>query len=683
MCLLTVLLGVVACTPGRAQDFPRIANLWGASPASRDYDQWARYDLLVLAGGSLEDWRRFREGIRARNPGTRLLDTAPLMNLGAPRHTSWMRDEWYLRRPDGELANWWAGQAYVPNLFVDPCLDALVAQTVTTAEVRLREGLIDGLFYDSVVGAVTWLGDVDTDRDGHADVPGAVNARWQERQNLFFRRLRERWPTVLILANDVDQGHAAGVNGRLFEGAPLLERVASGAMGVGDAVRALNTWMTASVWPPITVAIMTHPLGGQGWRVGQGDKVTTPGELDRARRDFRRMRLGLATTLMSDAYFAYDLGTVWYGLPWWYAEYDAPLGQPLGPAEEVFDVPPVTVLDWRAGQAPEALAVDAASHITPEGVLGEVADPAASWCRLFGTDHARLSLEPGKSYRIQAECEVVRQPTGTFQFNVRTGRGGWENHDKAVALNAAPAGTSWTLDVTIVPDDFDDYQAEWHLLGAGALRLRRLTVTRVGQSYWRRRFSGGLVLANGTQRGFAVALPQPLRRLTDADAPRHVLEVDDAGPGFACQGAWERRSGEGFYYGAGYRVAAKAGDTAQWTFTAPAEDVYTLHVVLPKDGRSGRPGRGDVSDAAMYTVTQPAGGPSVVLDQRQGDGGWARLFVVPLRVGDPCTVVLRSGGAGPTAADALRAEGGARFNDGAVLERAGLAPLDGVILLNR
>jgi hypothetical protein len=640
--------------------------------------------LLVVAGGAPQDWQRFSREMRARNPHVRLLDTAPLMNLGAPRHTPWMREEWYLRRPGGELVNWWAGQAYVPNLFLDDCLTALVRQTTTVAaDERLREGLMDGLFYDSVVGAVTWLGDVDTDRDGRADAAAAVNARWQERQNLFFSRLRERWPKVLILANDVDAGHAAQVNGRLFEGAPLLERMASGALGIGEAIRTLNTWQGSSVSPPVTFAIMTHPMGGQGWRVGQGDKVTTPGELDRARRDFRRMRLGLATALMTDAYYAYDLGTVWYGLPWWYAEYDAPLGQPLGPAEEVFEVPPVTLLEWRAGQPTEALRLDAASRATPEGVLGEVTDPAAPWCRLFGTHHAKLRFEPGRSYRIEADCAVVRQPTGTFQFNLRTGRGGWEHHDKAVTPNAAATGSAWHLDVTIVPDDFDDYQAEWHLLGAGALCLRRLTVTLVGQSYWRRSFAGGLVLVNGTRQSFTVPLPQPLRRLADAEAPRHVVEVDDTEPGFSCQGAWERRSGEGYYCGAGYRTAAKAGDTAQWVFAAPSDDEFTLFAAVPRDARPGRLAKLDATDAAMYAVAQSAGGPAATVDQRLGDGGWARLFDLHLAAGETCTVVLRSGGAGPTAADAVRAESAARLNDGAVVDRIEVPPLDGVLLLNR
>jgi hypothetical protein len=665
------------------QDYPRIANLWGGSPLSTDYEQWARYDLLVMAGGPTDAWRRFSQEVRARNPNVLLLDTAPLMNLGPPEQTPWMRDEWYLRRPDGEKIHWWAGQVYVPNLFIDECLAALLQQTEERCGELLREGTVDGVFYDSVVGAATWLGEVDTNRDGIADAPTEVNARWQERQNLFFDRLRERWPKMRILANDVDRGHAGHVNGRLFEGGPLLDRVANGGIGPEEVTAMLDTWMKDAVAPGLTFALMTHPIGWQGWRVGQGDKVTTRGELDRARRDFWRMRLGLATTLMTDAYYAYDLGTVWYGLPWWYAEYEAPLGKALGPAEEVFEVPPVTVWEWSAGQPTEGLVVDAAGRVTPEGIEGEVTDPHASWHRLFATDPAQVPLEPGKSYRIEADCEVLRQPTGTFQFNVRTGRGGWEHHDKGVAQNVGPTGSEWPIRTTIVPDDFDDYAVEWHLLGAGALRLKRLKITRVGESYWRREFAGGMALLNGTPQGFSVRLPRPLRRLRDEAAPRHVIEVDDADPGFSCEGAWQDRNGEGYYYGRGYRAAAKPGEMARWSFTALSEDTYTLFACVPSQAGPTRARRAEMTDSAMYSVVRPADGPAVTVDQRGGDGGWVWLLEVRLRAGEECQVTLCSGGAGLAAADAIRAESAARFNDGAVIEEVFLEPLDGVVLLNK
>ena len=66
--LLALALLVV---PAQCAEFPRIANLWGCSPSSTEYDEWARYDLLVLAGGSPASYRAFVPGSWGRR--TRVL----------------------------------------------------------------------------------------------------------------------------------------------------------------------------------------------------------------------------------------------------------------------------------------------------------------------------------------------------------------------------------------------------------------------------------------------------------------------------------------------------------------------------------------------------------------------------------------------------------------------------------
>lgn len=678
--MLALALVAAACALAAGETgpgYPRIANLWGYYPNAKpaDYDRLARYDMLVMAGGSPTAFRTFRAAMKKRNPHQLLLGTAPLMNLGAPDATPWMKKAWYLHRADGSLVSWWAGQVYAPNLFLDGCLDALLGQTDKAYGELLRDGVIDGVFYDSVVGAVTWYGDVDTNGDGKPDAAAVVNPRWQARQNLFFDRLRERWPGVLILANDVDEGHRPHLNGRLFEGAPLLDRVADGSLTPQDAIAALNAWTAGSRKPPITFAIMTHPLGWQGWRVGRGSQVTTPGEVDRVRRCFHRMRLGLLTCLMTDAYYSYDFGTVWYGLPWWYAEYDAPLGQARGPAREVFDVPPVTILDWRAGQPAGDFVLDGDSKATPEGLQGAQPDSSAAWTRLFATDPAKLHFEPGKTYRIEADCLVLRKPTGTFQFDARTATGGWERHDKGITHYSGPGGSDWRITATVMPDDFQDYALEWHVQGAGALSLRSLKVMMIHQSYLRRDFDGGAALLNTSARPVTVKLGETMRRLKGSAAPLHVVEVDDASPDFSAKGLWQRAAGDDHYYGAGYRSAAKPGSTARWAFTAPSADTYSFFACFP-GGKSS-------TDAAAYALRGAGPTAAATVTQRTGDGGWVRLFEAKLAAGGRYEVVLTSGGAGTTAADAIRIESAARYNDGATVTSVTLPPLDGMVLLRR
>lgn len=672
--MLTFVLGLDV--PAGPPVFPRIANLWGASASSREYDRWAKYDLLVMGPASPETWRRFAAEVRKRNPRIVLLGTGSFMNLVDPKSMPWMKDEWYLRRPDGTLVKWWADTILLPNITRDDCLDALLEQAAREYDEVLKDGTLDGLFFDSVVGRATWLGDVDTDGDGKADDPAVVDPVWHARQCLFFDRLRERWPKVLILANDVDLRHAPHLHGRLFEGIPLLDRVSAGTLTGMDAVRILNEWQTSTLQPSITFAIMTHPLGWQSWRVGKGGQVTTRGEQERVRRDFRRMRAGLTMMLMTDCYYAYDFGTTWYGLPWRYAEYDAKLGRALGPAREVSPQTPPVLLEWKAGSAPGPLVLDPEiAAARPEGIEVRRDDRTAGWARAIGTNPETLRLRPNRAYRIEAECRVLRKPTGTVQFNARTATGGWEHHDKGREFCEVGDGGTWRINTVIVPDDFPDYSIEWHVHGAAHFILTRLRVTDLGAAYLRRDFEGGSALFNPLPQPVHVLLGAPMRELKDPEAPLYALEMDDTSPAFTVQGAWERRSEEGRFVGPTHRAALKPGSRAHWTFTAPSSDRYTIYACLP--------GGEDCTPAAAYQATGANGRKlaTAVVDQRKGDGGWVRLFTVSLQKGERCRVAVTSAGVGVTIADAILAESSARYNDGSLIRELTLPPLDGIVLL--
>jgi hypothetical protein len=668
--IVPVVIALAALSLRAQAQYPRIGNLWGVSPASVEYEKWSRYGLIVSSGGSLGTWRNFSAQLRKRNPRIVLLETAAFMNLGKPEATPFMRDEWYLRKPDGGKVIWWADQVYTPNLLVGPCLDALVKQSLAQADALVREKLIDGLFYDSVVGAATWLGDVDTNRDGKADRAADVDLRWCDAQCAFFDRVKGGLGGAAIVANDADTRHQTHINGRLFEGIRLLDQVDGGGMSIQEAVSILTGWMDGATRPGLTFAIATHPIGWQAHRVGVGNMVTSRGELDRARRDYRRMRFGLGVTLLTDAYYAYDLGTVWYGLPWWYAEYDAPLGRPLGPAREVALQTPALVASWSAGRSVDAMQLDQDITADARGIEGVVRDQNAGWRRLFGTRPSRIRFVPGRTYRVQAQCELTAA-TGLVQFQLRTPTGGWEQHDKGIRTFSGKKGDRWIIDVTVKPDAFDDYGAEWHMNGAGGLLLRSLTVTEPTQSYWERRFSGGAVLVNGGDRPLRVPLAQPMRRLKSAEAPLHALEADDGDAAFTCSSGWQSRQREDRIVGATYRVARKPGATAAWRFTAPAAGRYTLYACLP--GGKGW------TNAAIYRC----GSSRAVIDQRGGDGGWVRVLQAEMKASETRELQLTSSGMGDTAADAIRVESVARFHDGSNAGAVALQPRDAVVLLAR
>jgi hypothetical protein len=86
--------------------------------------------------------------------------------------------------------------------------------------------------------------------------------------------------------------------------------------------------------------LMENFMGGQlkttfseGLEALNGDKMVIYGvdTDDTGVTDMKKMRLGLALSLLGDnTYFTYDFGPRDHGQAWWYPEYDAYLGEPLG-----------------------------------------------------------------------------------------------------------------------------------------------------------------------------------------------------------------------------------------------------------------------------------------------------------------------------------------------------------------
>jgi hypothetical protein len=181
-------------------------------------------------------------------------------------------------------------------------------------------------------------------------------------------------------------------------------------------------------------------------------------------------------------------------------------------------------------------------------------------------------------------------------------------------------------------------------------------------------------MLNPARQPMTIKLGRPMRRLSDSEAPRHVIEVDDDSADFTCQGAWEIKNGERHYCGSTFRSAAKPGDTAYWSFSAPSDDTFAIFACAP--------GGNDLTDAAMYDMDGVPAKPIATINQQGADGGWVRLFDVKLSAGRRYAVRLRSGGDGATAADAIRLESAARYNDGSVVNTIVLDALDGVVSVN-
>ena len=102
-----------------------------------------------------------------------------------------------------------------------------------------------------------------------------------------------------------------------------------------------------------------------------------------------------------------------------------------------------------------------------------------------------------------------------------------------------------------------------------------------------RQFEGGAALFNPTPFPVTVRLDEPMRRLSDEAAPLYAIDLDDAGEGFSCAGAWEVLGGEGHHAGPTRRQARKLGSTAHWTAVSPSDDRYTVFACIPSYPKAG------------------------------------------------------------------------------------------------
>ncbi len=185
----------------------------------------------------------------------------------------------------------------------------------------LGTGQYDGVLLD-IMSEGPWMG-ADLNRDGRCD--GRDQALWQQGMALAAAMLRTNNPNAILTGNGGTPWSARcfyfrDCNGNMHEN------------GLGDEFGVpgwTNLWQGYQVCmagakprPPIHF-ISVDLRNGRNQEQAAKLQALLPDDL-------RRMRLGLGTTLLDDGYFGFDRGDCLHGQLWWFNEYDADLGEPLG-----------------------------------------------------------------------------------------------------------------------------------------------------------------------------------------------------------------------------------------------------------------------------------------------------------------------------------------------------------------
>ncbi|MEN9558310.1 MAG: hypothetical protein RL141_679 [Candidatus Parcubacteria bacterium] len=299
---------------------PKLLNLWfDWQITDQDVAELAKWDLVVM---DMDQQARFPEKIRqlrTLNPNIKILAYVDSANIDSARFVeeSWfpgyklaqsIPEQWYVHK-GGSRASIWPG-AWMLNVTDRSPMDGSGRRwNDALPEFIEREvwssGLWDGIFLDNALDNATWFAGkgLDITNDGRAEPDADVDRAWKDGWQKMARELRRRLgPNALIMGNG-SAAHAGVTNGILFENFPRYGWV----NGFRDYQTSLRLNQTPSI-----ASINGNP-----------NNVWDP-------NNWKLVRLTLGTALLGDGYYSFDFGDRDHGQAWWYDEYDASLGAPMG-----------------------------------------------------------------------------------------------------------------------------------------------------------------------------------------------------------------------------------------------------------------------------------------------------------------------------------------------------------------
>ncbi len=303
--------------------FPRLSNYFLSWDLSEEQArELAKWDLVVL---DMEHQVKNPDKIRLMrqlNPNIIILaylttqeifvNTPSFGNLTPLRQELWqnIQPAWWLKRPDGQKASWWQGTLILNMTDQAPAVNGMswgdYLARFTTNRI-LSSDLWDGVFFDntwnSLIGKVN--ANLDIDGDGATESRTEIDQSYLRGMNDFFGQVRGlSGNRYLLMGNDGNVFES--LNGMQFENFPW-------ARGWSRMMRDYSSFPADAASPAFSA------LNANTANAGGAD-------------DYQRMRFGMASALLSDGFYSFDLGDQNHGQTWWYDEYGFSLGEPASAA---------------------------------------------------------------------------------------------------------------------------------------------------------------------------------------------------------------------------------------------------------------------------------------------------------------------------------------------------------------
>jgi hypothetical protein len=327
---------------------PRLVNYFHRDLAEgrveHQAERLAQWNVVILNHDLVTSRKLSLTRMRQTHPQIKILAWIPLQgpNRGLAKGVPPQGErDWYARKADGTyLVPHWGGHLMnvwtADYAWLEHVLDYV-------RQHCLQPGVYDGLMLDCLWS--TEPPEHDTNGDGVHDARDT--AAWQEAMLFLLRRLRTGFPGAILVGNGgvpwpADCPYYEFVNGCMHENA------------LGDQFGGVE-WR--QLWDSYRTAL-SRVSGRPAYHFVQVDvradrrtQETAAGLRFLTEPDQRRLRLGLATTLLLDGgYFGFDRGDCLHGQLWWFDAYDVDLGSPLGPFQQGRFGPGTFARDFERGR---------------------------------------------------------------------------------------------------------------------------------------------------------------------------------------------------------------------------------------------------------------------------------------------------------------------------------------------
>jgi len=705
-----------------AGPFPRVGSIWwGYYVASTAPTQVAKLQLFLCPAFSTQT----AQSVRAANPNVMILPNVNATDTTGPTTPPNVPEAYYLHDVNGNrISDWPTPGEYLLNL-TNPAVADFMANYAY--QVLLNSELVyDGIFFDNFHTTIEqpfydYQGvphQIDAYGTGQPTDPTALNTAWSAgvyREMATFRKLVPYGLATGHLDNRPPQAPALAVfNGESLNGdAP---RVREGLENFGTLWQTLGDWFSQGQAPGITMVQSSPPLQ-VAYGYGYMASSAAPPEVQTfAQTFYPNMRFGLATALMTDGFSTYDFGDTSSPVNWWYDEYDFNLGSPLAPAAVVgstgqsrnllsngsFESPIAGEWQFSVNEAgSESATLDQTTAVAADGSYSaHVAVTAVAAGATAFTNvqlyQPGISLVNGAAYSLS--FWAMSSSPRNMMLNIVQNGGSYSSYG---LTGTASLGSGWqqytfnfSANTTASDGRLDFYFGEQ----TGDAWIDGVVLQLVPADIYRRDYSSGTVLLNGTASQQTITIEPGFQRFSGTQAPRFQYIVDDSDPAFLPTGAWNAVTiDSGFAHGAvtgpGSQVASGpyyhawktsvheldvSIGSATWNLQIPQDGSYTIQVWLPAG-----PSAASWTKDAIYEVV--SGGnvvASITVDQTTaaaGDG-WHMIATVNLTMSGSPILRVHNGSSGSLIADAVYVTSTALYNDGTQAPQVTLAPFDGILL---